>query len=173
MPVRTQRRMTGAIVLASVVTAVPLVAAEAVPGREVSFRFESSRVRANTGAAHMKVRVVTANGGALHLVGGRGRGTAVAFPRYRATGEPRAVITTVDPGGKDDLSPGNANFIFGADVRLDSRSEGSATDNGNNLFQRGFTHAAMQYKIQLDHNRPSCRVRGSAGAVAVVGRTLH
>ncbi|HXH57210.1 LamG domain-containing protein, partial [Iamia sp.] len=61
-------------------------------------------------------------------------------------------------------------FEFGADVVLDATSESGAvgsTDNGDNLVQRGLFDDLSQYKLQLDARRPSCRVKGSVGAVFV------
>jgi hypothetical protein len=80
---------------------------------------------------------------------------------------PQAVLTVVDAQGVDDLSPGNADFRFGADFRLDGRSQGSSSDNGNNLIQRGLFGAKMQYKLQVDGNRPLCRLKGTGGVVEV------
>jgi hypothetical protein len=121
----------------------------------------------------MNVRVVTAHGGSVRAVSGRGSSTAARLPRYQATSEPRAVISAVDSGGADDLDPGTADFVLGADFRLDATSEGSSTDDGNNLVQRGLTGSVMQYKIQLDNDRPSCRIAGTSGVVFVVGAKVQ
>jgi hypothetical protein len=53
---------------------------------------------------------------------------------------------------------------------LDTVSEDSGPggrDNGDNLVQRGLFDQRAQYKVQLDHRIPSCRVKGSLGAVSV------
>jgi hypothetical protein len=47
-----------------------------------------------------------------------------------------------------------------------SHASGS-TDNGDNVVQRGLYGNRSQYKIQVDGRRPSCRVKGSSGAVMV------
>jgi hypothetical protein len=65
------------------------------------------------------------------------------------------------------LSPGDRDFEFGAAFELDPESSGSEADNGDNLLQRGSFNDPGQYKIQLDHGVPSCRVAGDAGVLFV------
>jgi len=95
----------------------------------------------------------------------------VRFPAATADAAatpPRAVLSiTPGPGGDADaLNPGARVFSFGASFRLDAVSTGG-DDNGDNLMQRGLIGSASQYKIQVDHDRPSCRVAGSDGEVLV------
>lgn len=51
---------------------------------------------------------------------------------------------------------------MGANYKLDPASDGSATDNGDNLIQRGLYSSGSQYKLQIDHGKPSCGIRGTA-----------
>jgi hypothetical protein len=68
----------------------------------------------------------------------------------------------------DELSPGTRPFSFGASVRLFRRHQGRLlVDNGSNLIQRGLFDDRGQYKIELDDRLATCRVKGTAGAVAV------
>ena len=50
---------------------------------------------------------------------------------------------------------------------LDAKSSGSKADNGDNLLQRGSFDSLGQFKIQIDHGVPSCRVLGDEGEVFV------
>ena len=54
---------------------------------------------------------------------------------------------------------------------LDSRSSGSKADNGDNLVQRGSFDSPGQFKIQIDHKVPSCRILGDEGEVFVKAGT--
>jgi hypothetical protein len=128
----------------------------------------------NTGAAALRISVITDGGGAL--VDGRPRidptsDRAVRYPKHDADVDaPHAVIQVVDRRGADDLDPGTQRFRFGADFNLDDVSEDAAPggrDNGDNLIQRGLFNQPAQYKIQLDHRIATCRVKGSLGAVSV------
>lgn len=137
------------------------------PGRELRFTFERAALLAQSGNADLRVRELTARGGDIDRVSGQPGGRAARFPRYRQSDAPVAVISVVDESGGDDLAPGSRDFTFGADFALDRTSQGSSTDNGNNLVQRGLYNDPMQYKIELDGRQPRCRVKGSAGAVLV------
>jgi hypothetical protein len=139
----------------------------ATSGRELHLGFERADVASNDGASSLSTRIRTRNGGSVEVVPGSKSGSAGSFPSFRASDPPQAVITAVDEQGVDDLLPGSRTFRFGADFYLFSRSQGSSSDNGNNLIQRGLFDADMQYKLQVDGNRPSCRVKGDAGAVTV------
>lgn len=127
----------------------------------------------NRGSAAVAISVASRHGGTLGAGAGRdgaGGNGAVRFPAHSAaTDAPRAVIRVV-PEGQEVLDPGAGRFEFGADVVLDATSESGAvdsTDNGDNLVQRGLFDDVSQYKVQLDARRPSCRVKGTAGAVFV------
>jgi hypothetical protein len=142
--------------------------ATAAPGTELSLGFEGTNLSANTGTASLVVAATTAQGGTMRPVAGSaGAGTGVRLPAYHTSRPPLAVFTVTDRTGADVLSPGTGAFSFGADFTLDARSQGSATDNGNNLIQRGLYTASAQYKLQVDQGRPLCRVKGRSGAVIV------
>lgn len=149
------------------------------PGGELTtllrLRFDDAQLRdgrllaRNDGVARVETSVASYGDGAVRLVDGP-EGSALRFPA--ATGDPatppRAVLSiTPAPGGDADvLSPGTRVFSFGASFRLDAVSTGG-DDNGDNLMQRGLIGSASQYKIQVDHDRPSCRVAGSEGEALV------
>lgn len=125
---------------------------------------------ANSGSGTVTVSVATRDGGALESLPSGGADRDIRLPAHDPTEPaPRAVIRVVDEAGADDLDPGTEPFEFGADFLLDAVSQGGSgtIDNGNNLLQRGLWNNVSQYKIQLDGGRPSCRVKGAAGAVAV------
>jgi hypothetical protein len=173
MPHRLGRRVavgTIALVCSAMVSTHPAAQA-ATSGKELNLKFEDTELTGNSGSAPLTVKVRSRNGGTINRTTGASGGRAAAFPDFQASDPPQAVMTAVDGQGSDDLSPGTANFRFGADFRLHGRSQGSSSDNGNNLIQRGLFGAAMQFKIQVDDNRPLCRVKGTGGAVAV--RSSH
>jgi hypothetical protein len=168
--VRIQPRAAGFV--AAVATACLLAASAtppagaAVAGREMDLTFGAALKQANSGNSPLTVRTVTRNGGQVASTSGPDGG-AVRLPAYQASNAPVAVLAVTDPDGTDDLAPGTARFTFGADFALDAKSQGSRTDNGNNLVQRGLYDHRMQFKLQVDGNRPLCRVKGSGGAVSV------
>lgn len=126
----------------------------------------------NAGTASVDISLVTAHHGAIVSRSSPFAGSHAAdFPAY--DGSPRgarAVIGVVPTGSVDDLEPLSSPFTLGADARLDASSEGSASDNGNNLLQRGLYLDAAQYKLQIDHGTISCRVEGASGAAMVASR---
>jgi hypothetical protein len=159
---------TAALGLAGSLAASVLPAHSASAGTELRLTFEGTYLSTNAGQAPLTVRIVTHNGGRITESGAPDGGTAARFPTFRLHDAPQAVITVTDRnGGVDQLSPGSADFRFGAQFRLDDRSTGSSSDNGDNLIQRGLYDSPTQYKLQLDDGRPSCRVKGGAGAVSV------
>jgi hypothetical protein len=96
---------------------------------------------------------------------------AVKFPSYVGSGTyPRAVVRLSALSGAA-LSPGTADFEYGAVFRLDAISGGRSVDDGNNLLQRGLYADPAQIKLQVDRGYPSCLVRGSAGQAHVVSGT--
>ena len=119
------------------------------------------------GDTSVDVGVVDLDGGGVRTVVGPGLALPLAlqFPAYGdGSSYPRAVVG-VTPTSGDALSPGSSDFSFGAVFRLDATSSGDSVDNGDNLFQRGLFYEDSLYKLQLDHGRPACMVRGSAGRV--------
>lgn len=128
----------------------------------------------NAGTAAINSRVVTAAGGRIRREVGIGGGYAVRFPRFTGRGPTAAAVLLVHARGADFLAPGNRDFRFGLDFRLDEESWGSETDNGDNLLQRGLFSDPEQYKIQVDRGVPSCRVKGRRGEALVRGeRTIE
>ncbi|WP_426560465.1 hypothetical protein ACPPVT_11895 [Angustibacter sp. McL0619] len=131
-------------------------------------------VLANLGSAAVDVSVVGQSTGTLDTVRSRpGEGHAARMPTFADDGSgPRAVVGVWSTSG-DPLSPGTAPFTFGADVRLDVGTTSvpgfAASDNGDNVLQRGRFSDEAQYKLQLDHAVPSCRVKGSSGTLMVKG----
>jgi hypothetical protein len=154
----------------------------AATGPVVDYDFDSAAVTAastgggggltSTGSAAVDTSVVSANGGAVQLVGSRAtQGGAVRFPGFDASDAgQRAVIKIVNTSGTDALAPGKRDFTWSADFRLDADSASHVTgsrDNGDNLFQRGL-YKDTQFKLDVDNRRPSCRLRGSTGGPGAV-----
>jgi hypothetical protein len=121
------------------------------------------------GDSPVDISVSHLSGGTASLVAGPNSDlpTAVEFPPYVASGTyPRAVVEVV-PSSGTALSPGRADFEFGAVFRLDAQSQGRTDDNGNNAFQRGLSGQPAMFKLELDGGRPSCTVKGTAGKAIV------
>ena len=128
---------------------------------------EQGSFASNLGSADVVVRVVAEDGGELQQVR-RGLGYALRLPSYNPSAQPpRAGLMVTAAGDEDPLNPGDAAFTFGADIRLDSESQGSLADNGDNVLQRGLHDDPTQFKLQADNRRPSCTVKGDAGEVAI------
>lgn len=114
------------------------------------------------------VRAATSAGGRVRPAPGpEGEGLAARFPAFDPA-DPRTAVLTVALGGEGPgLDPGLRDFAFGVDFALDPESEGSRTDNGNNLVQRGLFVDNAQYKLQVEKGQVSCRIAGDAGEVVV------
>jgi hypothetical protein len=120
----------------------------------------------NAGTADVTTEVRSTGGASVEVVDGPNGGHAVRFPAFTGTATaPAAVLVATDHSGA--LDPGADEFTFGATFELDDRSSGSAADNGDNLVQRGTFDSPGQLKIQLDHDVPSCRVKGDDGEAFV------
>lgn len=136
--------------------------------RELWLRFNGSSSHLdlrNSGISALDVRISSA-GGSITPAAGRGKGYSARMPRYSSDSPATPAVITALPTSGDPLSPGTRAFVFGAHFHLDAASQGSSTDNGNNLIQRGL-YAGPQYKIQVDGRRVSCRVAGNGGDVFV------
>lgn len=121
-----------------------------------------------TGTANVDVDVLTLNGGSIRNGSGLAGAAAFDYPRFAySSTPPLAVLRVANSTTRDDLAPGSADFTFGADLTLDSLSTGSSVDNGNNLIQRGLYGSSSQYKIDVDDDKVSCRIKGSTGSVMV------
>ncbi len=126
---------------------------------------------ANRGSADVNVEVVT-TGGASAVPEESPAGTGLRLPAY-ADGDQRFAVVRVMPrAGDTSLDPGERDFVLSADLRLDPVSNGASVDNGDNLVQRGL-YSGGQYKIQIDHSVPSCRVAGTDGEVLVEGEPVQ
>jgi hypothetical protein len=171
-----RRLAVSALALALAVLAVPApgTATAATNGRELDLTFDNATMDRQSGAATVTVRTLTHKGGVVKRVSGY-ESQAARFPAFaQSSNPPLAILTVVDRTGADDLQPVDQKFRFGADFSLDAKSQTSPVDNGNNLIQRGLYDAPMQYKLEMDGNRPRCRVKGDAGAVLVkAGMTVQ
>lgn len=125
------------------------------------------------GSATVEVAIATMNGGGVVAEQGPDGGAVFEFPAYDdpALGR-RAVIRVVNAGTEDLLTPGAADFEFGAEFRRDNVSTGDRTDDGDNLVQRGLFGNGAQYKIDIDKETPSCRIEGVDGVVQVRASTV-
>ncbi len=142
-------------------TPVSLSFSDAVVGEPIT-------VVTNDSAEATTQAVVTAHGGSVSAVSAGASGPAARFPSYNGSSSgPRAVIAVTNSGSTDVLGPGASDFVFGADVRLDTANRGTSYDNGNNIVQRGLGTDVAQFKLQVDRGRFSCFVKGDAGARTV------
>jgi hypothetical protein len=103
---------------------------------------------------------------------GKGRQDSIALRMPPYSGETGGSFSALRIEPEEWLSPGLSDFTFGADIKLDARSNGTAIDNGDNVMQRGLYADAAQYKIQVDKHHASCVVRGADGAVVVKSKVL-
>ena len=124
----------------------------------------------STGTGSADVELVSVNAPVTMFRSGYGGGLSLQLPAYGGTTGASYAALRVTPVGSDWLSPGTAAFRFGADLQLDASNEGSALDNGNNALQRGLWDDPMQYKLEVDDNRPNCVFRGTEGRVSVRSR---
>jgi hypothetical protein len=162
--------------------AAPLPTARASVTQPLVFldfhELSSGGAPASTGSLPVSTSVLTAGGGAIAAapdpaaVDGVADGSASAdLPDYDSTSPyQRAGVAVLSQDASDPLSPGAANFEFGADFTVDAKSEGTTADNGNNLVQRGLYADRAQYKLQVDHGHVSCRVKGTSGAPIVASK---
>jgi hypothetical protein len=117
-----------------------------------------------SGPGDPEVALVQENGGRLKAARAEDGTPALRFPAHAAGDSPVAILalTSQDP---DWLQPRDGGLVFGADLAVDAVSDGTDRDNGDNVVQRGLFGAPAQFKLQVDHRRPSCLVRGDAGMV--------
>src|SRR4051794_26743040 len=121
----------------------------------------------NAGKGEVHTEVHATGDAEVEVVDGHDGGKAVRFPAYTGAAVAPAAVLVVTDEGVGTLDPGDDGFAFGASFQLDEKSSGSAADNGDNLVQRGTFDSPGQFKIQLDHDVPSCRVKGAGGEVFV------
>ena len=118
----------------------------------------------NSGDLPVYTRVVSTNDGKLIAVPSP-FGTGVQTPAFAATSPKFAILAVFNKGSDDLLSPGDRDFIFGADFSIDPVTTGAIVDDGDNLVARGLFESAGQYKLQVDNGKLSCRVAGLRGEV--------
>jgi hypothetical protein len=160
------RALVGALGL-SMALATSSCAARDDETRELLLTFDQSPLAENEGIARTRVAEVTANGGDILSVAAESSGRAIRLPGHSSAPDaPRAMVVVTDVTG-DGLNPLASPFWFGADFSLDSTSVGTDLDNGDNLMQRGLFDDASQFKLEVDGGKPTCRVKGSDGAVLV------
>jgi hypothetical protein len=121
----------------------------------------------NVGTGAVAVSVQATGGAEVDGAEGPDGSGAVRFPAYTGTPTASAAVVLATASLTDALDVENHDFRFGAAFELDDRSSGSTADNGDNLLQRGTFDSPGQFKIQLDHRVPSCRILGDAGEVFV------
>lgn len=120
----------------------------------------------NDGTAEVAISVVTWAGG--RLAWDRGwEGGGVRTPAFgTARRSPTAALVVV-PTAAGALEPGTGDFLLRVDFSADPAERGRPGDDGDNLLQRGRYDSRAQFKLQLDHGVPACRIAGDAGAVVV------
>lgn len=121
----------------------------------------------NSGDRRLRVSHVTSHDGEVTGTRDAPDGHALRFPRYDPQGQDFAILKVRSRGTDDLLSPERHDFVFGADVAMDGVTTGTASDNGDNLVQRGLYESSSQYKIQVDDGKVSCRIAGVLGEVLV------
>jgi hypothetical protein len=149
------------------------VPSPATNSKELLFTFEGTTAGApftdiaNLGTANTTQTIKLKNGASL--ISRRSATTGggiVDYPAYDGgQAGARAAVAVQNAGTTDAISPGAKAFTMGADTKLDATNEGSAYDDGNNIFQRGLYTDAAQMKLQIDAGRFSCRVKGDLGAI--------
>ncbi len=117
-----------------------------------------------TGTGEPTSQVLTEGGGRLRWTVSPDGGRALHFPAYAASEQAPTAIVAVSSESSDWLDPDGRALRFGADVSIDATSSGTEHDNGDNVLQRGLFVDPAQFKLQTDHHRASCLVRGSKGS---------
>jgi hypothetical protein len=116
------------------------------------------------------IRVVSAGSGTVRIAQGAESAAAARFPTSDEAASGSLAVLNLS-GGPDTLAPGPGAFQFGIDVFYPAGSAGdSSGDDGDNLVQRGLFGDQGQYKLQVDHGRPACRIAGDEGDVLVKAR---
>lgn len=128
----------------------------------------------NSGSGDFDIEVVAEGGGTVEQgQGAEGQDAGLRTPQFADDPQgPTAIIKVVNAGDSDELNPGTSDFTIGADVNVDPNSESKVPthgDNGNNVMQRGLFEGA-QYKLQIDHEGASCRIKGADGDLTIKSR---
>jgi hypothetical protein len=148
--------------LATAVAAVAVAAVASAPAARASagtavlrYSFDQGTPVDESGHGHALTTHAVRGGATLAVAHGTGR--ALRFPRHCSGRKcPRIVLQTAST---DELNPGAAPFRYGATVLLPKRQ----TTRGQNVLQKGYSHAGGQYKLQVDGKagRPSCILVGT------------
>ena len=96
----------------------------------------------------------------LQVVDETGRGRVMQFPDPCSAHDPQCLRGIIEIGPSAALDVGDADFSYGAHLRLDA----SDIRDGANVVQRGYsTGGAGQWKLQVDDDagRPECVLVGS------------
>lgn len=143
------------------------------PSAELFLDFEQTKVALgavvaavqNVGTQPVLSEVSTRAGGRITLTGGAVSGHGARLPAFHGpSSSAGAVVVVRTANAVDPFDPGSRDFRFGADVSLDSVSSDDGEDDGDNVVQRGHFSDESQYKLQLDHGIPSCRLSGTEGS---------
>lgn len=121
----------------------------------------------NDGSAAAKITLLSVNKPVSAFEPAPTGGGALTLPPYSGTATGSFAALRIEPASTDWLAVGRDEFRFGADIRLDDRTNGSVIDNGDNVMQRGLAEDPTQFKVQVDKQRASCVLRGSEGSVIV------
>lgn len=109
--------------------------------------------------------------GEVLVAAGPEGGKAARFPTSPESAAGGRAVLRVDTTGIDALAPGAHGFQFGVDLMYPEGSEGdSIGDDGDNVFQRGLFGDQGQFKLQVDHGRPACRIAGAERETLVKAR---
>ena len=150
------------------------------PSTPVRFAFDGATLpygsaqhtASNSGRAVVKVVVSSVAGGRITSAPARsGQGRAIRFPTFDHTAPAaQAAYVVTHAAAADPFDPGTGRLEFGADITLDASSADlspSSIDDGDNVFQRGVYDDVTQWKLEVDHRQPVCRVKGRSGALTV------
>lgn len=159
---------------------VRAAATEGIAGAELVLLFDEVAVPgdavpsvSNDGTVEAALEVVTANGGNLTWAEGLGAGMALRTPPFAPDGPvpAAALVATTAGDGTDALSPGRRTFSVSVELVADPPQAGRDGDDGDNLVQRGrYGEGLAQYKLQLDHGVPACRIAGTSGQAELAAR---
>lgn len=146
---------TLAAVAVAVVASVPAHADVADATPVLRYSFDQAAPNDESGKGHALTTYAVRGGATLAVAHGGGR--ALRFPPHCSGKKcPKVVLQTPST---DELNPGTQPFRYGASVLLPPKQ----TTNGQNVLQKGYSHAGGQYKLQIDGKagRPSCVLVGT------------
>jgi hypothetical protein len=160
-------------VLVSAVTgaATSTAAVAAPPAGEIELFYAGDLLDAghvaDSSGKNLHGLISTGGTGSVTSVVAPQEGAFLRFPAGSCTVAPPCPQAIVSPPATISLVPsdeGTSRFVYAADIRLTEPPSGAA---GMNVFQFGAAAAGVsQWKLQVDHGRPSCR--WSDGATVVL-----